>query len=254
MQDARVGAALRAIRVRSGLRQSDVARASGVSQSRLARIESGDLDQIPVRAVRAAFETLGARIAITAHWNGAALDRLLDERHAALSGAVLEVMRSAGWEVLSEVTFSKYGERGSIDLLGVRQSERVAVVVEVKTELASLEETMRRLDVKVHLAPTVVFDRLGWRPATVAKLLVLPEGSATRHQLARHRALLETVLPDRSRAVRGWLRTAAGPFAGVWIPSNSSHVGDMRVSPGPQRVRRARQDREVTLNSSRAAS
>jgi predicted XRE-type DNA-binding protein len=254
VRDARLGAALRPLRIRAGLRQSDVARASGVSQSRLARIESGQLEEIPIRALRAAFESVGARLTVTPQWNGAALDRLLDERHAALCGAVVHVLQRVGWEILSEVTFSHYGERGSIDVLGVRQPEHVAAVVEVKTELASIEETQRRLDAKVRLAPTILFDRLGWRPATLARILVLPEGGAVRHQRERHRLLLEATLPDRGRAVRSWLRRPAGPCAGIWILSNPSQVGGNRISPSPRRVRRARRGAADTPNSARPKS
>jgi hypothetical protein len=225
-----------------------------VSQSRLARIESGQLEDIPIRALRAAFESVGARITITPQWNGAALDRLLDERHAALCGAVAHVMQRTGWEVLSEVTFSHYGERGSIDVLGARQAGGVAVVVEVKTELGSIEETQRRLDAKVRLAPAIVFERLGWRPTTLARILVLPEGSATRHHLERHRPLLETAFRDRSRAVRSWLRRPAGPCAGIWILSNPSHVAGNRISPSPRRVRRAREGKAVPPKSVRSTS
>jgi hypothetical protein len=217
-------------------------------------MESGEIDGIPVRALRAAFGALGARVAVTLHWNGAELDRLLDERHALLCAAVLPVMRRAGWEVLSEVTFSHFGERGSIDLLGVRQSERVAVVVEVKTELASVEETQRRLDVKVRLAPGLVFDRLGWRPTVIARFLVLPEGSATRHQLARHRILLQAAFPNGGRAVRAWLRLPSGSLSGLWILSNSGTAGHTRISPMPRRVRRAREARVISSNSSRSTS
>ncbi len=43
---------------------------------------------------------------------GAALDRLLDQRHAGLVERSIVVQRSYGWRCETEVTFSEYGERG----------------------------------------------------------------------------------------------------------------------------------------------
>ena len=50
-------------------------------------------------------------------FRGADLDRLLDEGHAALVGAVASRLASLGWEVRPEVSFAVYAERGSIDLV-----------------------------------------------------------------------------------------------------------------------------------------
>jgi hypothetical protein len=40
------------------------------------------------------------------------------------------------------VTFSIYGERGSIDLLAWHSETRTLLVVELKSELTSIEETL----------------------------------------------------------------------------------------------------------------
>ena len=45
------------------------------------------------------------------------MDRLVDDRHAVLVAAAGSLLTRAGWEVLPEVTYSRYGERGSIDLV-----------------------------------------------------------------------------------------------------------------------------------------
>ena len=96
-------------------------------------------------------------------WRGADIDRVLDERHAQLVAVVAERLTLFTWEVSVEVTFSEYGERGSIDVLAVR-APATTLVVEVKTEIASVEEMLRRLDMKARLAPKIVFDRHGWAP------------------------------------------------------------------------------------------
>jgi hypothetical protein len=62
--------------------------------------------------------------------------------------AVTSRLQALGWTVLPEVTFQHFGERGSIDLLGVREDRRAVCVVELKSLLRSYEETQRRPDVK----------------------------------------------------------------------------------------------------------
>jgi transcriptional regulator with XRE-family HTH domain len=250
MRDERVGAALRAIRVRSRLRQVDLASKAGLSQSTVSRIERGRIHMLRLEVVRAAFEALGSDLVITPRWNGAALDRLLDQRHALLSADVLRLARVAGWDVAPEVSFSRYGERGSIDLLGTRPSDRAAVVVEIKTELGSIEDTQRRLDMKVRLAPAIVFERLAWRPSILG-LLVLPEGRATRLQLERHRVLLSAAFPARGWAVRRWLQNPDGHLAGLWVLSNIHGAGATRVCPQPSRVRCVRRATTVPPKTSR---
>ncbi len=66
-------------------------------------------------------------------WNGAELDRLLDERHATVLERGATVVSSYGWAVLNEVTFADYGERGSIDLFAADERRSAVFVGEAKT-------------------------------------------------------------------------------------------------------------------------
>ena len=59
------------------------------------------------------------------------MERLIDEAHAEAVAAVALTLESLGWTVAVEVTYSEYGERGSIDLLALRAERRAALVVEV---------------------------------------------------------------------------------------------------------------------------
>jgi Holliday junction resolvase-like predicted endonuclease len=70
-----------------------------------------------------------------------------------------------------------YGERGSIDLLAWHEATRTLLVVEVKTEVASIEATLRKHDEKVRLARRVAADRFGWQATVTSRLLVLPRTS-----------------------------------------------------------------------------
>lgn len=156
---------------------------------------------------------MDASFAVT--WRGGELDRLLDEDHAALCGRCSDLLRQLGWEVLAEVTFSVYGERGSIDLLAWHAETRTLLVVEVKTEITSAEETLRRHDAKVRLAAAICRERFGASPLVVARLLAVGESSTNRARVARLASLFRARYPVRGAALRAWLRTPSGPMGGL---------------------------------------
>lgn len=159
-------------------------------------------------------------VRIGLRFRGAELDRLMDEGHAALVGAVASRLQSLGWEVRPEVSFAVFAERGSIDLVAWHAASGTLLVIEVKTELVSLEETLRRHDAKVRLASKVVAERFGWQPSRVARLLVLPDGTTPRRQVTRHDGVLRTAYPLRGRALRAWLMEPSGSIAGLaYLPS-----------------------------------
>ena len=239
MDDQRTGSALRALRRRRGLRQVDVARAAGLSQTTISKAERGHFADLSVGTLRRAFAAVDVRLDVDVWWRAGDLDRLLDERHAGLCSLVANTMTSHGWDVRSEVTFSRYGERGSIDLLAWRPEQAALLVCEIKTELASVEETLRRLDVKRRLASDIAREALGVRPKLVGRVLVLPERSAIRAAVARHETVLRASLPDRGLAVRSWLDRPAGPLSGIWIvsPGRTPAGSGSRPDAG-KRVRR----------------
>src|SRR6187455_1140751 len=117
MNDVTLGRALRAIRLREGLRQADLAQRAGVTQQLVSRIELGWAAESSIATVRKVLSAAGAEYVGHVSWRGGSLDRLLDEAHADIVGAVVTLLRGRGWTVLSEVTFSEWGERGSIDVL-----------------------------------------------------------------------------------------------------------------------------------------
>jgi transcriptional regulator with XRE-family HTH domain len=82
MDDQRIGAALRAIRVKKRWRQSDLADRARVSRWVVLRIEHGRLASIPIGKIRAVASALDARIDAVVRWQGGDLPRLLSVRHA----------------------------------------------------------------------------------------------------------------------------------------------------------------------------
>lgn len=161
------------------------------------------------------FAVLDMDASFVVSWRGGELDRLLDEDHAAVCGRCSDLLRQLGWEVLAEVTFSVYGERGSIDLLAWHADTRTLLVVEVKTEITSAEETLRRHDAKVRLAAAICRERFGATPLAVARLLAVGESSTNRARVARLASLLGTRYPVRGAALQAWLRTPSGAMGGL---------------------------------------
>jgi transcriptional regulator with XRE-family HTH domain len=218
--DERIGRALRELRRRHGWTLAALARESGVSIRVLRRVSRSEIDAVSIGAIRAAFAPFGARARVLVQWRGGELDRILDEAHAAVVERVIWILQRYGWLTAAEVTYSIYGERGSIDILAFHPSSRCGLVVEVKASWGSLDQTNRSLDAKVRLAPKFVVDRFGAQPASVSRLLVMPDDRTLRRVADRHARTLAVVYPVRSRAVRSWLRRPADPISGLWFLTN----------------------------------
>jgi len=229
MDPVRIGLAVRALRRRRSWRQVDLAAAAGVGHDTVSRVERGRLDGVPHGTLRRLCGELGATVSIEVRWRGGALDRLLDERHALLCGRLAERLSAMGWQVQLEVSFAHFGERGAIDLLGWSEPTGTLLVTEVKTELTSIEATLRSHDAKVRLGPKVARERFGWRVGRIGRLLVLLESTSNRRRVQRHAHVLAAALPVRGSAVTEWLRVPSTPLAGLWFLPLADEV---RVAQG----------------------
>jgi transcriptional regulator with XRE-family HTH domain len=238
VSDLRVGRAVRALRHRCRLRQADVGARVGLSQDVVSLVERGRVEDMTVRTLRDVCRSVDADLVLLVRWHGGELDRLLDEGHASLVGAIVSLLEADGWETIAEVTYSEYGERGSIDVIGWHAATRTLLIVEVKTELTAIEETLRRHDAKVRLAPAIAAKRFGWQAASVGRLLVLPDLSTPRRRVARHEAVLGRAYALRGAACRSWLRAPRGG-SGLLFVSPTSHGRGRCGSIRPKRVRRS---------------
>ena len=214
MDDQKLGRLIRAVRHRRGWRQVDVAVRSGVSASTISRLEAGRIGRLRIDTLRDVAAAFSLSYEGMLRGLGADEDRLLDQRHAELLGACAKWLERLGWFVVVERSYSEWGERGSIDILAWHAPTRSVLVIEIKSELVSIEATLRKLDEKVRLAPKIARS-LGWDPATISRLLVLPDDRTQRRRVQAHAAILERALPVRSRAARAWCRTPAAPMAGL---------------------------------------
>jgi transcriptional regulator with XRE-family HTH domain len=235
----RLGGQFRGLRIHKDLRQGDVSRVAGVSRAEVSRIERGLIDNLQVGRLERAAAALGASVDIRLRWHGEQLDRLLDEAHSALVERTVSLLRASGWEVALEVSFSIWGERGSIDILAYEPSHALLLVIEVKSVVPDSQATLHALDRKVRLAPEIAASR-GWKVGAVARLLVVADSATSRRRLDRLGATYDVAFPVRGRGVARWLRAPDGPMSGLLFLAYAPRGSASRSAPGRQRVRKRR--------------
>jgi transcriptional regulator with XRE-family HTH domain len=230
MRDLEVGRLLRMLRIRRGWRLRDVADRAGLSPATIGRTELGSITSVSVIRAHA------AALDIRAEWRvvgrGADVARLLDEEHAAIVETLAASLARQGWRVEAESSYSEYGERGRIDLLAFDPATRVLAVVEVKTELADLQELFGSLNVKARLAARLG-RRRGWNATRVVSVIAPAATSANRSIVTGHPALF-------SPFDRRWLRGNRIPRFEtdqllLWIPARAA--GRRSWLAGRRRVR-----------------
>jgi hypothetical protein len=171
---------------------------------------------------------LEMRVQIVARWRGGDLDRLVNARHAALLETVGRALVALGRIFVPAVSFSLWGQRGIIDILAWHPATRSVLVIELKTEIVDVEETLGTLDRKRRLAAEIAAER-GWHAATISVWLAVAEGTANRTRVASFVTMLRAALPVGGVAVRRWLREPVGTVAALSFVRNS-HQGTARQS------------------------
>jgi len=239
----RLGRSIRALRIRRGWRQADLAEASGVARSVISRIELGGAAATNLRSIELVGNALAADLDVRIRWHGEGLDRLLDQTHASLVERFVSLLREAGWEVAVEVTFNVYGERGSVDALGWHSETRSLLIGEMKSVVADAQGTLAPFDRKARLGPAIGRG-LGWEPLAVSRVLVVRDGSTNRRRIDDLAATFDVALPIRAGAFRRWLRTPSGSVAALVYLPDSPQKGTRRASASWQRVNRARSRQE----------
>jgi len=233
----RVGALFRVVRLRRGLRQVDVGRSSRTSQQLVSLLELGQVERVGLTSARRVGAALGIHLDLEPRYRGADAYRLLDAGHAAVVETIVRRLHGLGWASEVEFTFNHFGERGSVDVLAWREQGSVVAVIEVKTRLVDVQDTLSALDRKVRIVPQLVRGQRGWRPRVVGRILILPDTTSNRSAVARHSATLRAVMPATSREVLHWWRDPGASTGGIWFLSGTSHVGGKRLTAGRRRVR-----------------
>lgn len=252
MSDQRLGSVIRVVRVRRGWRQLDVATKARVSQITVSRIERGHFESLSLDRLRDVAMTLDIRVDLVARYRGGDLDRLLNAGHSRLHEAVFRMFRDVPqWTAEPEVSFSIYGERGIIDILAWHPGRRALLVIELKTDIADVNELVGTADRKRRLAIDVAIGR-GWfgprePPPSVSLWLVVAPSRTNRRRLTEHTAMLRAAFPADGRTMRRWLREPSGAVSAmsVWPDSHRRTVRPAsRPVSGPTRRVRVRAEHE----------
>jgi transcriptional regulator with XRE-family HTH domain len=221
---------VRALRLRRGWTQEELGRRAALSRDVVSRLERGQLSGLTLGTIDRVVRALEASVQLTLRWHGEQLDRLLDAAHAALQQAVGVLLTGLRWQVRVEVSFNHFGERGRIDLLAYDAARRILLVVEIKSAIGDLQETLGRLDIKVRVAMQVARD-LGWTDVSaVLPVLVIADSRRARRVVADHDQLFNR-FDVRGRTALAWLRKPSQPtpMGLLWF-ANGSDSSQLRVT------------------------
>ena len=206
----------------------------------VSRIERGHLDTLSLATVRRVASALDVRVDIGARWRAGDLDRLLNARHSALHDSVASWFRAVmpEWELAPEVSFAILGERGIIDIVAWHPARRALLIIELKTDIADVNELVGTFDRKRRLASRIAEDR-GWRPATVSGWVIVAAGRTNRARIAAHGAMLRAAFPLDGRSVRRWVADPVGTISAlsIWSSGRATVTAPVRrvQAKGPVR-------------------
>jgi transcriptional regulator with XRE-family HTH domain len=248
MDDQRVGSALRAVRIRRRLRQADLAQAAGVSRATISRLERGHVAAFKLDTIRAVAKALDMRVDLVTRWRAGDLDRLLNARHSALHELVARSFRELpDWIAEPEVSFAIYSERGVIDILAWHPGRRMLLVIELKTDIADINELVGTVDRKRRLAVEIAIKRgwipVGGAPPTVSTWIIVADGHTNRRRVQAHKSMLRAAFPADGRSMAGWLRNPVRPIRALsfWSELRGQNLsgGLTPIRRVPRRLRQA---------------
>jgi transcriptional regulator with XRE-family HTH domain len=84
MDDHRLGSALRAVRIKRGWTQQQLADRARTSRSTISRLERGHPGTFSIDTIRRVSAALDIRVDLVPRWRAGDLDRLLNARHSQL--------------------------------------------------------------------------------------------------------------------------------------------------------------------------
>jgi transcriptional regulator with XRE-family HTH domain len=250
VDDQRIGASLRALRLRRRLRQKDVSDAANVPRGVAILIEAGRLDGVRFGDIRRYAKALGARFDGSVLWQGAELDRMLNRGHARLHEATATWLTTlAGWLVVPEVSFAHGGDRGVIDIVAWHTVSRTLLLIELKTRIVDVNDLMATMDIRGRVARRIARER-GWDPVAIGLWVVVAPARTNARVLSDHATVLRAKFPDDGRIMRRWLEDPSGDVAALsFMPQ--VRLGNLgREVTTPRRVRRPRPSVDAALGGS----
>lgn len=216
MDDQRLGSTIRAVRVRRGWRQIDLAAKARVSPATISRLERGHPGSLSLDIIRRVAAALDVRVDLVPRWRAGDLDRLLNAKHSQLHELVARWFADdlPAWVVAPEVSYAIYGERGVIDIVAWHPARRAILVIELKTDIVDVNQLIGKVGEKARLIRQIVKDR-GWEPSTVSTWVIVSGGRTNRARIAAHRAVLRAAFPADGRLMKRWLADPEGNIAGL---------------------------------------
>jgi len=252
LDDLAFGRLVRLARIKRGLRQQDLAARADTSRPVVSRIERGHVGETSVATVRRVAGVLDLRVELLARARALDVDRVLNERHAALAEHVLGwIAALPGWMVRPEVSFSAYGERGVVDLLAWHAATGSVLVVEVKTEVIDVAEVLGTLDRKLRLGATIAV-RVGWEARSVSSALLIADSMTNRRRVAARAATFRAALPDDGRSLHRWLRRPVGTVRALRFVSDVRAGHTRSTFAAPTRVSRGSKPRRTGTSRTRS--
>ena len=208
-----LGSEIRQLREDAGLSRVAVARAAGVADPYLGRIEDGGQHPSNETLMRLGL-VLGADLRIRLYPNTGPLIR--DRHQARMLEALLETI-DPRWHAFTEVAVQR-PSRGWIDAVLHEQRAHVALATELQSELRRLEQLIRWSAAKAASLPSWDgWDRMGTEPR-IDRLLIVRRTRATRAVATDFTTQLRAAYPAHPDDALAAL-TGGGPWPGpalVW--------------------------------------
>jgi transcriptional regulator with XRE-family HTH domain len=236
MDDLAIGRLFRALRLRLGWRQADVAAKADISRSGYSEIERGHLDLVKVSTLRKVAGVLEVRLTLDAGWlagwdASSVCSPAATLRWPSASRACSSMLAGrSGRRPRSAIT----AKRGVVDIAW-HGAFRTLLLIEIKTELVDVNGLLEATDRRRRLAAVIARDS-GWEPAAVAQWVVLAEGRTNERRVAEYRALLRAAFPADGRAIEGWLKEPSSRLDALWFLPDVGERSTGRAARGPSRV------------------
>jgi hypothetical protein len=206
-----IGRTIHDVRVSLGWSQRELALRSGISQSRISRIERGALLDLRVAVIDRLFVALGVR-----YWLGTETPHIVrapaDQVHARCSAYAARRLAAHQFLVEREVEVGSDRSRGWIDILAYQPRSRTLFVIEVKTEIHDIGAIERSINwyrrESVHVAR-----QFGWRPSRVLAALLVLQSRANDDRIGLDSEVFATAFPGRAIELRSVIEGAMDPLA-----------------------------------------
>lgn len=193
---ADVAALVRSTRTGVRMTQRTLSRRSGVSQSRISRLENLVIDDVSLGEVDALMTALNIR-----YWLGTDVPRVTkssrDLIHGWCTAYVARRLLAHGWHVQREVEIGGDRWKGWIDVLAFDSESGVLVVIEVKTEVVDIGAIERSLNWYQREAPRAA-QAFQWPVGSVASALLVLHTAVNERVLIASRQHLSLGFPGRA--------------------------------------------------------